>query len=102
MSRILQNSARGKLQHTLPLNQKKNPLRLNTISNPAAVTLSPSGISDRFLFTNITFVEIYRKSVIRCCKPLRSIVYYSSGHRNSIKGTGQRIAIYEKQSLKTL
>jgi len=49
---------------------------LNTISNPAAVTLSPSGISDRFLFTSITFVEIYRKSVIRCCKCLREMVYY--------------------------
>ena len=76
---ILPYSARGKLQHTLPLNQKKNPLLLNTISNPAAVTLSPSGLSDRFLFTSITFVEIYRKSVIRCCKPLQDMVYYLRG-----------------------
>ena len=30
------------------------------------------------------------------------MVYYSSGHRNSIKGTGQSIAIYEKQNLETL
>ena len=47
MCRILQNSVRGKLKHTLPLNQKKNLLLLNTISNPAAVTSSPSGISDK-------------------------------------------------------
>ena len=30
------------------------------------------------------------------------MVYYSSCHRKSIKGTVQRIAIYEKQSLETL
>ena len=47
MCLILQNSVRGKLKHTLPLNQKKNLLLLNTISNPAAVTLSPSGIFDK-------------------------------------------------------
>ena len=47
MSRIRQNSVRGKSKHTLLLNLKKNPLRLNTISNPAAVTLLPSGISDK-------------------------------------------------------
>ena len=76
MCLILQNSVRGKLKHTLPLNQKKNLSLLNTISNPAAVTLSPSGISDRFLFTSITFVEIHRKSVIRSCKRLREMVYY--------------------------
>ena len=76
MCLILQNSVRGKLKHTLPLNQKKNLLLLNTISNPAAVTPLPNGISDRFLFTSITFVEIYRKAVIRCCKPLQDVVYY--------------------------
>ena len=30
------------------------------------------------------------------------MIYYSSGHQNSLKGTGQRIAIYEKQNLETL
>ncbi len=49
MCLILQNSVRGKLKHTLPLNQKKNLLLLNTISNPTVVTLSPSGISEIFI-----------------------------------------------------
>ena len=65
-----------KVETYFAFESEENLLLLNTLSNPAAVTLSPSGISDRFLFTSITFVEIYRKSVIRCCKPLQDIVYY--------------------------
>ncbi len=59
MSRIRQNSVRGKLKHTLPLNQKKNLLLLNTISNPAAVTPSPSGIFNQKSSDNLIQPEIF-------------------------------------------
>ena len=42
----------------IPLNQKKNLLLLNTISNPAAVTPSPSGIFNQKSPDNLIQPEI--------------------------------------------